>query len=253
MSQLNNKIILEVCTNGLGSSMNAMKGGANRVELCSNLVQGGTTPSIGAIDLVREIPNLSIRVMIRPRGGDFLYTSLEFETMKKEIEYCKKMKVDGVVFGILLANGKVDIKRTKELIAIARPMKVTFHRAFDMCENLNLALLELIELGVDAVLTSGGKNKAIDGLEKLRELVEIADDRIEMMVGSGVRPSNVKSFYKIGIRSFHLSGLTTISSKMKYRNSDISMGNIPEIPEYDTQLTDVNVIKAMRMELNRCF
>jgi copper homeostasis protein len=240
---------LEVCSNGLESSINAAKGGANRIELCSNLFEGGTTPSFATIQFANEIPNLVTRVMIRPRGGDFLYSDLEFELMKREIECCKNLNIEGVVFGLLLANGKIDIVRTKILINIARPMKVTFHRAFDMCENQFTALESLIDLGVNTVLTSGGKNKAIDGLDNLEQFVKIATDKIEIMVGSGVRPNNVKSFFEIGIRSFHLSGLMTIPSKMQYQNPNISMGSIPQIPEYDTLTTDIDIIKQMRLEL----
>ena len=155
-----NSFILEVCANGLASAINASKGGANRVELCSNLIEGGTTPSFATIEMVSKIPNLETRVMIRPRGGDFLYSNLEFELMQKEIEYCKKLNIDGVVFGLLLPNGEIDLIRTKKLIDIARPMKVTFHRAFDMCKNIFLALDHLIELNIDTVLTSGGKKQS---------------------------------------------------------------------------------------------
>lgn len=247
--QLNNDFILEVCTNGLSSGINAIKGGTNRIELCSSLFEGGTTPSPALIEWASEIINLESRVMIRPRGGDFLYSDLEFEIMKKEIEYCKKMKIDGVVFGLLLPNGTIDYFRTKALIEIARPMKVTFHRAFDMCENIFSALDTLIQLKVDTVLTSGGKNKAIEGIDNLKKLVLQADNKIEIMAGSGVRPHNVELLYQIGIRSFHLSGLTTIPSKMEYRKPNISMGNLQQIPEFDISITDTNTIQLIKTKL----
>ncbi len=244
------KLNLEICCNGITSAINAAKSGANRIELCTNLFEGGTTPSIGMIDLVSKIPNIITRVMIRPRGGDFLYSEEEFEVMKKNIEYCKTKKVEGIVLGLLLKNGKIDLERTSQLIKLARPMKVTFHRAFDMCENQNFALNQLIDLKIDTVLTSGGQNKAIDGVQQIKKLIQIADNKIEIMVGSGVRPHNVSSFFEIGIRSFHFSALKTFPSKMTYRNPNISMGNIPQIPEYDTQVSDIEMIQSMRKKLD---
>jgi copper homeostasis protein len=240
---------IEICTNGLQSCINAEKGGANRVELCDNLFEGGTTPSLATIQLAKKYLSIAIFVMIRPRGGDFCYSDLEFEIMQLDIENCKKVGVEGVVFGLLNPNGTIDKARTQQLIELARPMKVTFHRAFDMCENHLAALADLIEIGVNNLLTSGGQNKAVDGLPLLKKIIEKADNRIEIMVGSGVRPNNVERFKSIGITNFHLSGIHEIESKMQFRNPTVSMGSLPEIPEYNLRVTDEAVVRAMLGEM----
>lgn len=242
-------MLIEICTNGLQSCINAEKGGANRVELCDNLFEGGTTPSFATIELAKKYLSIDVFVMIRPRGGDFCYTDFEFEIMQKDIEHCKKIGVDGVVFGILNPNGTIDKTRNQQLIELARPMQVTFHRAFDMCENYLLALDILIEIGIDNLLTSGGQNKAIHGLPLLKQLVKKADRRIEIMVGSGVRPHNAAMFKSIGITNFHLSGMHEIPSKMTFRNPQVSMGSLPEIPEYHVRVTSVEIVRAMRDSL----
>lgn len=240
-------MLLEICTNSLQSCINAEKGGANRVELCDNLFEGGTTPSWATIQLAKKYLSIPVFVMIRPRGGDFCYSDLEFEIMQLDIENCKKIGVEGVVFGILNTDGTIDKSRTQQLIELARPMKVTFHRAFDMCENHEKALADLIEICADNLLTSGGQNKAIEGLALLQKLVEKAENRIEIMVGSGVRPNNVALFKSIGITNFHLSAMHEIPSKMQFRNPNVSMGSLPEIPEYNVRVTEEAVVRAMRI------
>lgn len=242
---------IEICTNGLQSCINAEKGGANRVELCDNLFEGGTTPSWATIQLAKKYLSIPIFVMIRPRGGDFCYSDLEFEIMQLDIENCKKIGVEGVVLGILNIDGTIDKSRTQQLVELARPMKVTFHRAFDMCENHEQALTDLIEIGVDNLLTSGGQNKAVDGLELLQKLVKKAENRIEIMVGSGVRPNNVEQFKSIGITNFHLSAMHEIPSKMQFRNPNISMGSLPEIPEYNLRVTEEAIVRAMRTAIKK--
>ncbi len=243
--------MIEICANGLQSCINAEKGGANRVELCDNLFEGGTTPSAATIQLVRKYLTIDVFVMIRPRGGDFCYSELEFELMRLEIEMCKRKGVNGVVFGILKPDGTIDKPRTKVLIDLARPLSVTFHRAFDMCQNHLDGLDDLIELGIDILLTSGGQNKAIDGLPLLKKLVQKAGNKIQIMVGSGVRPEQVEAFKSIGITNFHLSGIQEFSSKMTYKNPSISMGSLPEIPEYNIRLTDISTVQAMRLALDK--
>ena len=186
----NNEITIEVCATSLDSAIAAEQGGAKRIELCDNLIEGGTTPSAGSIITARRNLKIEIYVLIRPRGGDFLYNDIEFELMKEDVIMAKKLKADGVVIGILNKDGFVDMKRTKELIKLARPMGVTFHRAFDMCADPFKTLEQLIELNVDRILTSGQKNTAIQGTELINELIKRADGRIEIMPGSGINFDN---------------------------------------------------------------
>ncbi|PLX09201.1 MAG: copper homeostasis protein CutC, partial [Marinilabiliales bacterium] len=175
---------IEVCCNSLESALNAQQGGAHRVELCSNLYEGGTTPSMGEISLAREKLQIKLNVLIRPRGGDFVYSKDEIEIIKRDILFCKKIGVDGIVIGFLLPDGNIDTKLTKEIVELARPMNVTFHRAYDMCKDPEKALQEIIECGADRLLTSGIKNKAIDGIDNIASLVKMAGDRIIIMPGS---------------------------------------------------------------------
>lgn len=238
-------MLLEICTNGLQSCINAEKGGANRVELCDNLLEGGTTPSFGTIEIVKQQLSIDVFVMIRPRGGDFLYSDLEFEIMKKDIEHCKKIGVEGVVFGLLNADGTIDIPRTKQLIKLAQPMKVTFHRAFDRCNNLPKGLDNLIHLGIDNVLTSGGQLKAINGLEMLKKLVQQAKNRIQIMVGSGVNSDNVHHFKNIGITNFHLSATHFIDSKMQYKQTAFDVENIIKMPAFKMRESSEEVIESV--------
>lgn len=240
------KYILEVCVDSLESAMAAQEGGAHRIELCANLYEGGTTPSAAVIELARKYLSLNIYVMIRPRGGDFLYSDLEFEIMKREIEVTKKLKADGVVFGILDENGNVDILRTKELVELAKPMNVTFHRAFDMTRNPYQALEDIIQTGANRLLTSGMMNDAPTGAWMITALLERAKDRIIIMPGAGINKDNIKDMISItGAKEYHLTGASVVKSAMKYKNPKVFMGGIPEIPEYERLVTDVERIKSL--------
>ncbi len=183
--------LLEICTGSLLSALAAQQGGADRIELCENLEQGGTTPSFGALSLTRNLISLPIHVLIRPRAGDFCYHDLELSTMKMDIETCKMLGMQGVVFGILGKDGDVDMNQCARLIEAARPMSVTFHRAFDQVPDPLKSLESLISLGFDRVLTSGGKQTALEGTETLKALQENAGDRIIIMPGGSVRPENI--------------------------------------------------------------
>ena len=238
--------ILEVCVDSLESALAAQKGGANRIELCTNLYEGGTTPSAAMIELARKYLDLEINIMIRPRGGDFLYSKLEFEIMKREIEIAKKMKVDGVVFGILKDDGNIDVRRTKELVKLAKPMSVTFHRAFDMTRNPYLAMEDVIKTGADRLLTSGMMNEAPTGAWLIKALIEKVKDRIIIMPGAGINKDNIKDMISItGAKEYHLAGASVTRSAMKYRNPKVFMGGLPEIPEYERLVTDVERIKSV--------
>ena len=238
-------IEVEVCTFSLESCLNAQAAGADRVELCAAMYDGGTTPSAGLIRMARELLSIELYVMIRPRGGDFLYSDQEFELMKEEIQHVKESGADGVVLGILNADGTVDVKRTRELVELAAPLKVTFHRAIDMTRDLDEALDDVIRAGCYRILTSGGRNTVSEGLEKIRTLVGRAAGRIQIMAGSGVSAANTPVLLDAGVDAVHLSGKSSRDSRMEYRNPDVFMGGVPGLPEYEQYYSDVEKIKAV--------
>ena len=213
---------LEICANSVLSAFTAQENGADRVELCQNLDVGGTTPSLGQVWLARAGLSIGMHVLIRPRAGDFLYSDLEFLEMKSDIMFCKEAKCDGVVIGILLADGQVDTVRMAELIEQARPMQVTFHRAFDRSRDPFEALEAIIDLGCDRLLTSGMRNSAEEGSETIAKLVEQAHGRIEVMPGSGINEENIAQIAEsTGARSFHTSAKVKLESEMDDIGGDV--------------------------------
>ena len=242
---MKNNIEVEICTFSLESCLNAQLAGASRVELCSGMYDGGTTPSAALIRMAREKLSIQLYVMIRPRGGDFLYSDLEFELMKEDIHYAKSCKADGVVLGILNADGSVDVERTRELVELAAPLKVTFHRAIDMTRNMEEALEDIIQAGCYRVLTSGGRNTVNEGLAQIRALAEQAKGRIQIMAGSGVNAENAPVLIEAGVNAIHLSGKSSRDSEMKFRNPNVFMGGVPGLPEYEQYYSDVEKIKAV--------
>lgn len=240
----------EVCANSVESCLAAQEGGAHRVELCAGMPEGGTTPSCGEIKIARELLNIRFHVIIRPRGGDFLYTERELCIMEKDIECAREAGVDGVVFGCLTPEGEIDTVQTQRLIDAAKGMSVTFHRAFDKCINPFKALDQLISLGVDRILTSGQQSTASAGLPLISDLVRKAAGRIIILPGSGVNESNIRRIaIESGAKEFHFSARETIPSEMIYRQYDTVMG-VPEvINEYTHSVTTVrrveNTIKAL--------
>lgn len=244
--------IIEVCANSVESAMAAQAGGARRVELCDNLYEGGTTPSHGCILAARRRLEIDLYVIIRPRGGDFLYDELEYEIMREDVLRAKALGVDGVVFGLLTSDGAVDAERVRELTELARPLGATFHRAFDMTANPFDALEALIDCGVDRILTSGQRNAAPDGADLIAELVQRARGRIGVMAGGGVREENARALIeRTGVREIHLSGRKRVESAMRYRNPDVSMGGLPGIPEYATDVTDAARVRAVLDAIGR--
>lgn len=229
---------IEVCAYSLESCLAAQEAGADRVELCAAMYDGGTTPSAGMICLARELLHIELYTMIRPRGGDFLYSELEFRQMKEDLTFAKSCGVDGVVIGLLDENGRVDVERTRELVELAAPVKVTFHRAFDMTVDYHQALEDVIRTGCYRILTSGQRNTAVEGIEVLRELVQDNAGRIRIMAGSGVGSDNAKLLAETGINALHLSGKSSRDSRMKYRNPAVFMGGVPGIPEYEIVYSD---------------
>ena len=211
------KYVLEIATSDINTTRNAIEGGADRIELCANLAEGGTTPSYGIIQQCRESFPVPLFPIIRPRGGDFLYSDEEFQVMLKDLRFCKELHCDGVVTGLLNADGSIDIKRTAVLINAAYPMSVTFHRAFDRCANPFEALEQLIELGCERILTSGQKPTAPEGVKLITELNRMGGHRILIMPGSGVRKDNIKMLAeKTGCTEFHSSLRGKIKSQMQF-------------------------------------
>jgi copper homeostasis protein len=244
---MNTPVLLEVCANSVISALAAQDGGAARVELCENLYEGGTTPSHGEILLARKLLHIKLYVLIRPRGGDFLYTNTEFEVMAADARYCIEAGCDGIVIGILNADGTVDKRRCAMLVSMAKQwgVGVTFNRAFDMCADLYQAMEDIIGIGCERILTSGGKSTAMEGSSIITHLVEKAAGRIIIMPGSGVNETNVADLLRFtGASELHSSARTKVESKMKYRNDRIIMGsNYGD--EYSNEVTDVERVKQI--------
>jgi len=224
---------LEICANSYQSVINAQKSGAQRVELCAELSVGGITPSYGFLKKVSEEITIPINVLIRPRSGNFQYSEKEFSLMKENIELCKKLGFNGIVSGVLNSDNSIDIARTKELIKLTKPLSFTFHRAFDCVKNSKKALEILIDLGVDRVLTSGSKEKALQGIELLKELKELAKGRIIILPGSGINSDNAQLFKEAGFREIHSSASKIIPSKKSlfFGNTIQTVSDIKNIKE----------------------
>ena len=242
---MSGKSKIEICANSVESAAKAQEGGAYRVELCAGIPEGGTTPSFGEIRMARQLlQQTKLHVIIRPRGGDFLYTQLEQEIMLHDIKVARQLGADGVVFGCLTAEGNVDVPAMKKLMNAVGDMSVTFHRAFDMCRNPMEALEDIIELGCHRILTSGQEATAPAGIPLLKELIEKADGRIIIMPGCGVKPSNILELAEeTGATEFHFSGRSSLESDMIYRNPKVSMGGTVKIEEYQRDVTDVEIVK----------
>ncbi len=243
--------LLEVCCYSLQSAINAEQAGANRIELCAGIYEGGTTPSAATIAMAKQQLSIPINVIIRPRGADFCYSDREMDCILADIEYCKKIGVAGIVSGVLNANGTIDIERTKQLIDAARPLSFTFHRAFDMVENQQKALHQLIDLGVDRILTSGGMATAELGAEQLAKLVQNAEDKIIVMPGSGINGKNIARLKEItNAKEFHCSAKTLVDCATQYKNPNISMGGDGTIPEFAYFETDKNEVRNIVSQLS---
>lgn len=217
--------MIEVCTYSLESCLTAQRAGANRVELCGGMAEGGTTPSAGLIQLVRQHLTIPLLVMIRPRGGDFLYSGNEFAVMQADVRMAKWLSADGVVLGILNADGTIDEDRTQQLVELARPLPVTFHRAFDMTRNAAEALEAISRTGAVRILTSGQQRTAEAGISVLEQLVKQAAGRVEIMAGAGVTAQNAKRLWATGVDALHLSGSSKRDSPMQFRQTAVSMAS----------------------------
>ncbi len=204
---------VEICVDSVESAIAAAKGGAERIELCSALSEGGITPSAGLISSVRAAVDIQLFVIIRPRGGNFVYSDHELDVMRHDINDCMARRVDGVVLGVLTNEDTIDTLRTKELIDLARPLPVTFHRAFDVCKDMDRALEDVIACGADRLLTSGGKTDAVKGMNAIAALQQKAGNRIRIMAGGGIRISNVRNLaLRTRVPEVHTSLSTQVRS-----------------------------------------
>ena len=236
--------VLEACVDSVESAVAAARGGATRLELCANLIIGGTTPSLALFDAVRAAVDIPINVLIRPRFGDFLYTDAEYRIMCHEITLFAERGANAVVIGALTADGGLDREKMIGMIAAAKGCRVTMHRAFDVCRDPFKTLEEAISLGVDTILTSGQKANAGAGRELIGKLIEKAGERAEILVGGGVSADLIAEFRREfpGSNAFHLSGKTVLDSGMTYRNAEVSMG-LPGISEFEIWRTDEGAIR----------
>jgi len=239
-------MIYEICVDSVAGVRAAKEARAQRVELCANLLEGGITPSLGMIRQARKVSGIAVNVIIRPRGGDFLFNDDEFASMRADIEAAKAEGADGVVIGLLTAEGEIDIGGTRELVALARPLSVTFHRAFDVAADPFRALETLIELGVDRVLTSGQEPSVLEGLPLIAVLMTRAGDRIIVMPGGGITARNVERIVAAAKpREMHFAALDSVESGMRFRRPHVFMGGELRPPEYDRLDTSQALIHSV--------
>ncbi|MEX0343530.1 MAG: copper homeostasis protein CutC [Rhizobiaceae bacterium] len=243
----NNKPLAEICVDSVEGVIAAAAAGAARVELCSALLEGGLTPSYGMTKRAKAVTGpVGVHVMIRPRGGDFLYSSEEFAAMKEDILALKRLDVEGFVFGLLEPDGNIDVERTKELIELCRPSSVTFHRAFDMARDPFESLDLLIELGVERLLTSGQAPGVLEGAPLIRQLIERSADRIVIMPGGDISARNVARIVReTGAEEIHFAALEPEPGPMRYRNPEVFMGGTLRPPEYDRIVTKESGIRRV--------
>ncbi len=237
-------MLIEVCVDSVSSALAAERGGAQRVELCSDLYEGGVTPSVGLLEAVRSNISIGLHPIIRPRPGDFCYSDDEIDIIKRDIRIAKEAGADGVVFGLLKPDGTIHIEQTRILVELARPLSVTFHRAFDMAANLDQALEDVCATGADRLLTSGGEQDCVQGANAIARLVKAAGDRIIIMAGGGIGQSNAISIIeRTGATEIHVGLASTTTSPMLFRNTRVTLGKTHGREYQRTQVTEENVRK----------
>ncbi len=239
-------MLIEIAVFSLEAGIAAAEAGAHRIELCSAPAEGGLTPSAATMRLARKYIKIPVHVMIRPREGDFCYSAKEFETMLLDVAAAKVAGMNGVVAGILNPDGSVDTERTAILVDTAAPMNVTFHRAFDMVKNQEEALEDLLFAGCTRILSSGGQQTALLGIDRLAELIQKAGERISIMPGSGINALNIKHIADITkAKELHLSASTFIPGKMLFKQPEVSMGGSSTIPDYEIRQPDKKTIREI--------
>jgi copper homeostasis protein len=240
------KILLEICCGSIDDAIQSQSGGADRVELCSALFLGGLTPSIGTIQEATRRLRIPVMVMVRPRGGGFCYTDAEFATMQRDAEASLDSGADGVVFGILKPDGRIDRRRTERMRRVIGTREAVFHRAFDVTPDPLQALEQLIDLGITRVLTSGQKPSAPEGAELIAKLIKKAGKRIEILPGGGIRPYNMKSVVqRTGCRQIHMTAWRKVEDRSTHANADISFGGALTPPEDFYDMTDAGQVKEI--------
>ncbi|UXN71116.1 copper homeostasis protein CutC [Devosia neptuniae] len=236
---------IEICVEGIDGLVAAQQAGADRVELCASLLEGGLTPSLGVVREALRVGTIPFHVIIRPRGGDFLYSELEFASMIEDVKAMRDLGVVGVVIGCLTADGEIDEARTKALVDAARPMKVTCHRAFDMTRDYRAAIEALVRAGVDRVLTSGQRDTAVEGIDILKDTAAIADGRIVVMACGALDQGNIAQVRRAtGVDEMHFAALKTLKSGMAFRNPHVGMGGTAIEREYEITVTDEDAVRA---------
>ncbi|KFC61359.1 Cytoplasmic copper homeostasis protein cutC [Devosia sp. LC5] len=236
---------IEICVEGIDGLVAAQQAGADRVELCASLLEGGLTPSLGVVREALLVATIPFHVIIRPRGGDFLYSELEFASMIGDIKAMRDLGVVGVVIGCLTADGEIDEARTRALVDAARPMKVTCHRAFDMTRDYRAAIEALVRAGVDRVLTSGQRDTAVEGIDILKDTTAIADGRIVVMACGALDQGNIAQVRRAtGVDEMHFAALKTLKSGMEFRNPHVGMGGTAIEREYEITVTDEDAVRA---------
>lgn len=247
---MGNKFLLECATDSVESALAAAKGGADRLELCANLIIGGTTPTLALYDEVRSHSDIPLFILIRPRFGDFLYTDYEANVICREIEMFQKAGAEGVVIGSLNKDGSLNAEHMKRFIDSAKDMAVTLHRAFDMCADPFETLKQAKELGVNTILTSGQAPSSLEGIDLYEKLIEKANGEISILAGGGIKASTIEKLLKqTSLTAFHMSGKIVVESGMEFRNPAVSMG-LPGISEYNIWLTDENNVREARRVLD---
>jgi copper homeostasis protein len=242
-------MICEICVDSVAGVRAARDAGAQRVELCADLLEGGITPSLGMIRQARTVAGVDLNVMIRPRGGDFLFNDDELASLHSDIETAKTEGANGVVIGLLTTAGEIDVGRTRDLVALARPLSVTFHRAFDVTAEPFGALETLIDLGLDRVLTSGQEPSVLEGLPLIVELMKRAGDRIVIMPGGGITARNVERIVAAARpREIHFAALEPVESTMRFRRPHVFMGGELRPPEFDRLDTSQGLIRSVMVK-----
>ena len=236
--------LIEICVEGIDGLAAAQAAGADRAELCASLIEGGLTPSMGVVRQSLKIATIPFHVIIRPRGGDFLYSELEYQTMLDDVRACRELGVAGVVFGCLTPDGQIDEVRMKALTDAARPLKVTCHRAFDMTRDPEEAIEALVRAGVDRVLTSGQRDTAVEGIAILKRTHDAARGRIKIMACGALDETNIAGVLKgSGADELHFAAPRTIPSGMAFRNPNVGMGGTAYEREFELTLTDVDAVR----------